>query len=69
QSPQPPNPGVSRLPPTSAPHAADEGVFEPRVRGPNDSPTPLAAVAKDSAKPAADGADLRMEQRDGALVF
>ena len=64
-----PNPGLPRFATTGAPHAADDGVFQPRVRGPGDSPSSSTAIAQGPAKPAADGADLRLEQRDGAFVF
>lgn len=65
----PPNTGAPRSAIAGTSHATGEGVFEPRVRGPNDPPTPSVTMARGPAKPAADGADLRMEQRDAAFVF
>lgn len=61
--------GEPRATAAGATHAADDGVFEPRVRGPEDPPTSVAEAAQRSTKPAADGADLRLEQGDGAFVF
>lgn len=49
--------------------SSGSGVFEPVVRGPNDSPTRSALVAHSPVPPRADGADLRLEQPDAAFVF
>jgi len=49
--------------------SAGNGVFEPQVRGPNDPPMRPATVAQGAAPSHANGADLRLEQRDAAFVF
>lgn len=64
-----PNPGLLPSATTGAPHAADDNVFEPRVRGPGDSPSSSAEIAQRPAKLVADSADLRLEQGDGTFVF
>ena len=64
-----PNDGVPPPATVGAPDAADGGVFEPRVRGPDDPPTSSGTEARGPARPAADGADLRLEHGDGAFVF
>jgi type IV secretion system protein VirB1 len=69
QPPPLPAPEASRSVTTAAPHAANHAVFEPRVRGPDDPPTSSTQIDQASSKPASDGADLRLEQDDGAFVF
>ncbi|HEV7122914.1 MAG TPA: transglycosylase SLT domain-containing protein [Rhodanobacter sp.] len=69
QSPPLPTPEVSRSATTGAPHVEDDGVFQPRVRGPDDPPATSAYVAQTATKPASDGADLPLEQGDDAFVF
>lgn len=55
-----------------AANAADDSVFVPEVRGPND-PSGMASASAATRAPAArastDQADLRQEQRDAAFVF
>lgn len=55
-----------------AANAADDSVFVPEVRGPND-PSGMASTSAATRAPAArastDQADLRQEQRDAAFVF
>ena len=67
----PPHPAqeASGVVTTGAAHAANDVVFEPRVRGPDDPPSSSAQIAQASTRPAIDGADLRLEQDDDALVF
>ncbi len=67
--PTSPNSVRSRAAITSALKPADDGVFEPTVRGPNDPPTRSASITQGSRQPRADGADLRLEQTDAAFVF
>lgn len=55
-----------------AANAADDSVFVPEVRGPNDPPGMASAPAATRApatRASTDQADLRQEQRDAAFVF
>ncbi len=55
-----------------AANAADDSVFVPEVRGPNDSPgmaSASAATRTPAARANINQADLRQEQRDAAFVF
>jgi type IV secretion system protein VirB1 len=46
--------------------ALGNGVFTPQVSGPDD---PVTTLTQEPTRPHADGADLRLEQRDAAFVF
>lgn len=63
------NTPAQRLTPPTIARSTANSVFEPQVRGPNDPPTPAARLEQATTAARADGADLRMEQRDAAFVF
>ena len=60
---------LARQDPASTSTQTEAGVFEPLVRGPNDSASGKAALAQGSSKPASDLSDLRQEHRDASFVF
>ncbi|HZX69880.1 MAG TPA: transglycosylase SLT domain-containing protein [Rhodanobacter sp.] len=65
----PPNVPSSASTAANMPHAADNRVFQPQVRGPDDPLPGSVAAARSATQPSPDGADLRQEQRDAAFVF
>ena len=69
---KPRSPPLSSVPPRSAtagtPQTRDDGVFEPRVRGPNDQ-LPASTAEQAPTEPTLDRSDLRKEARDDAFVF
>ncbi|MHB1057813.1 MAG: lytic transglycosylase domain-containing protein [Rhodanobacter sp.] len=67
-------PLAGTTPPPALPdaNAADDSVFVPEVRGPNDPPgmaSASAATRTPATRANTDQADLRQEQRDAAFVF